>query len=205
MKALWVLAYIATIVAANWALQRFGIVPVGFGLSAPAGVFFAGLAFTFRDLIHESAGRWWVLVAIVVGAAVSWLVSPAFAVASGLAFLVSELADFAVYAPLRRRHWLGAVALSNTVGLVADSVLFLWLAFGSLDFLAGQVVGKGVMTFLAVVLLWGWRDLSERMRASGPPRPSRGVSDADDGQPATGWPDLGGRHRVLWPADETRR
>ena len=36
------------------------------------------------------------------------------------------------------------------VGLVADSVLFLWLAFGSLDYLAGQIVGKLWMVLLAL-------------------------------------------------------
>jgi hypothetical protein len=49
------------------------------------------------------------------------------------------------------------VALSNTVGLVVDSALFLALAFGSLEFLAGQVVGKLWMTVLAVALLWAVR------------------------------------------------
>ena len=34
---------------------------------------------------------------------------------------------------------------------------FLTLAFGSLEFLAGQVVGKLWMTVLAVALLWAWR------------------------------------------------
>lgn len=146
--------YIATIILANWAIQAFGVVPVGFGLLAPAGVYFAGLAFTLRDLVQEELGRLWTVTAIVIGAAVSALISPQFAVASGVAFLLSELADFAVYTPLRRRNWLAAVALSNTVGLVADSVLFLSLAFGSLEFLAGQVVGKAWMTVLAVGLLW---------------------------------------------------
>ena len=153
----WLAAYIGTIFAANWALVTFGLVPVGFGLLAPAGVLFAGLAFTFRDLLHDALGRWWVLAAIVVGAALSALVSPQFALASGAAFLLSELADFAVYTPLRRRHWLGAVAASNVVGLVVDSALFLWLAFGSLQFLPGQVVGKSYMTVLAVLVLWSWR------------------------------------------------
>jgi uncharacterized PurR-regulated membrane protein YhhQ (DUF165 family) len=51
----------------------------------------------------------------VIGAGLSALVSPQFAVASGIAFLVSELADLAVYTPLRQRNWLAAVALSNTV------------------------------------------------------------------------------------------
>jgi hypothetical protein len=35
-----------------------------------------------------------------------------------------------------------AVALSGVAGLVLDSLVFLLLAFGGLDFLAGQVVGK---------------------------------------------------------------
>tara|TARA_Y100000310_G_C20620388_1_gene782963 strand:- start:915 stop:1094 length:180 start_codon:yes stop_codon:yes gene_type:complete len=43
---------------------------------------------------------------------------------------------------------------SNGVGMVADSALFLWLAFGSLAFIEGQVIGKLYMTALAVALLW---------------------------------------------------
>ena len=164
--------YIAVIVLANWAIQTFGVVPVGLGLMAPAGVYFAGLAFTLRDLVQEELGRAWTVAAIVVGAAISALVSPQFAVASGVAFLLSELADFAVYTPLRRRNWLGAVALSNSVGLVADSVLFLTLAFGSLEFLPGQVVGKLWMTLLAVALLWTVR----RRFAPGPGLRRAGLS-----------------------------
>lgn len=152
---IWFLAYVGSIVLANLAITYIGMVPVGFGLLAPAGVYFAGLAFTLRDLTQDTLGRAWTLAAIGAGVLLSLGVSdPAFAVASGLAFLVSELADFAVYTPLARRHWLGAVALSNTVGLVIDSALFLALAFGSLDFLAGQVVGKLWMTALAVGALW---------------------------------------------------
>lgn len=151
------IGYIAVIVLANWAIETFGLVPVGFGLAAPAGVYFAGLAFTLRDLVQEQLGRLWTVAAILAGAAVSWVISPQFAFASGIAFLISELADFAVYTPLRRRNWLLAVALSNTVGLVADSALFLSLAFGSLEFIAGQIVGKLWMTALAVGLLWAVR------------------------------------------------
>ena len=159
---IWLVAYVLTIFAANWAISTFGLVPVGFGLMAPAGVYFAGLAFTFRDLTQDALGRRAVIVAILVGAALSGIFSGALALASGVAFLVSELADFAVYTPLRERHWLLAVGLSNTVGLVVDSALFLWLAFGSLDFLLGQVVGKTWMTLLAIAVLWGWRALLAR-------------------------------------------
>jgi queuosine precursor transporter len=96
-------------------------------------------------------------VAILVGAGLSALVTPQFALASGTAFLLSELADFSVYTPLRQHYWIGAVVASNVVGLVVDSALFLMLAFGSLEFLTGQVVGKAWITLLAVIALGAWR------------------------------------------------
>lgn len=150
-------SYIGTIFAANWVIGRYGFVPVGFGLMAPAGVYFVGLAFTLRDLTQESLGRTWTVAAIIIGATLSSLVSPSFALASGGAFLLSESADFLVYTPLRKRNWLLAVAVSNTVGLVVDSVLFLALAFRSLDFIEGQIWGKFLMTIIAVALLAIWR------------------------------------------------
>jgi uncharacterized PurR-regulated membrane protein YhhQ (DUF165 family) len=149
--------YIATIFAANWAIQTFGLVPVWPGLLAPAGVFFVGLNFTLRDLAQERVGRRTILAAIIAGAALSALVSPQFALASGLTFLVSETADYFVYTPLKEHTFLGAVFVSNTVGLIVDSALFLWLAFGSLAYLTGQLVGKVEMTVLAVALIWVWR------------------------------------------------
>lgn len=145
--------YVACVLAANWAIDRFGFVPVGFGLEAPAGVYLAGATFTLRDLTQDALGRSWVLIAILVGAVLSAAISPRFALASGIAFGVSELVDLAVYTPLRERGLLRAVAASNAVGLVADSALFLWLAFGSLDLLAGHVLGKVWMTMVAIALL----------------------------------------------------
>ncbi len=156
-KLLPPLCYIGAIFGANWAIATFGVVPVGFGLVAPAGVYFAGLAFSLRDWTQEALGRRWTVGAILAGAGLSALVSPQFAAASGFAFLVSEFADFAVYTPLRERGLTVAVVASNVVGLVVDSALFLFLAFGSLDFLAGQVVGKGWMTLLAITVLWRFR------------------------------------------------
>jgi uncharacterized PurR-regulated membrane protein YhhQ (DUF165 family) len=145
--------FVATIFGANWALETYGLVPVGFGLLAPAGVYFAGLAFTLRDVVHRTLGRLPVIAAILAGGAVSWLVSPTFAVASAVAFTVSELSDLTVYEPLRNRNWYGAVVASNIVGAVVDSAVFLWLAFGSLAFIQGQIVGKLWMTAAALPLL----------------------------------------------------
>lgn len=136
--------YIAAIVGANWAITTFGII-APLGIAAPAGVFFAGAALSLRDALHEAAGRRWVLAGILIGAALSAALSGPLALVSGVAFLVSELADLAVYEPLRRRSWAAALALSNTVGAAVDSALFLWLAFGSLAFIEGQVFWKVAM------------------------------------------------------------
>jgi queuosine precursor transporter len=171
-KLLPLVAWIATIFAANWSLSHVGdcsgpgpcTVPVWPGIVAPSGVLWVGLAFTLRDFTQESLGRHVTVLAIAAGAALSALISPQLAVASGAAFLFSELADFCVYTPLRERHWLGAVVASNLVGLLVDSVLFLSLAFGSLQFLPGQVIGKVEMTVLAVAFLMAKDALLPRHR-----------------------------------------
>lgn len=147
------LAFVGTVFGANWALAKYGFVPVGFGLEAPAGVYFAGLAFLLRDTTQRLGGRALVVAAILAGAACSYLVEPVFALASGVAFLVSELADFAVYTPIAQRKFIAGVVASNFVGAVVDSVLFLWIAFGSLAFIQGQIIGKMWVTVLAIPFL----------------------------------------------------
>lgn len=146
--------YIATIFAANWLITAFGIVDVAPGpwaLLAPAGVYAVGAALVLRDLAHETAGVRWVLAAIAAGIALSALVaSPGLVLASAVAFGLSELLDLAVYTPLRGRGWTLAALTSSAVGLVVDSVVFLCLAFGSLAFLPGQVIGKAVAVVIAV-------------------------------------------------------
>jgi uncharacterized PurR-regulated membrane protein YhhQ (DUF165 family) len=157
-------AFIATVWVSNLLVQKFGIVGVGFGLQAPAAVFVVGAAFTLRDLVHRSLGRGAVVAAIIIGAALSYLVAPAFALASGVAFVVSELADLAVYTPLAKRSWTGAVALSNTVGAAIDSYLFLAIAFGSQAFFWGQLLGKTWITAATVVLLLVGRVVVRQVR-----------------------------------------
>ena len=158
--------YVGAIVAANWAIARFGIVPVGFGLMAPAGVFFAGLCFEFRDLVQDTLGRWWAVLAILIGAFLSAFISTQFAVASGVAFLLGELADFTIYTPMRQRFWLLAMIVANTIGDIVDSAIFLYLAFGSLNFITGQVIGKAYCTLIPVALLWLIRRYLQARRVS---------------------------------------
>ncbi|MBP0464634.1 VUT family protein [Roseomonas sp. PWR1] len=149
--------------AANWLIGNAGtvcvpngpcLVPVAPGLMAPSGVLMIGLALVLRDLVQRRLGLGWAAGAVLAGAALSaFLAPPALVIASAVAFLLSELADLGVYTPLQRRGLVLAVAASGAVGLVVDSVVFLWLAFGSLDYLAGQVVGKAWMVVLALPLV----------------------------------------------------
>jgi uncharacterized PurR-regulated membrane protein YhhQ (DUF165 family) len=152
-------AYVAAIVTANWLTARYGFIPVGFGLTATAGTYAAGFAFVFRNLTQEAFGRAWVLAAIVAGAALSWWLSvPALAIASGVTFLVSETADWAVYTPLRRRGWMKAAAAGNVCGFTVDTFLFLYLAgFPVLAAAPGQLLGKAYATVIYLAIGWAGR------------------------------------------------
>jgi hypothetical protein len=148
-------AFVACILAANYVTTEYGMVPVGFGLMATAGTYFAGLTFVLRDTVQDGAGKRATVALILVGAALSFLISaPFIALASGVAFLVSECADLLVYTPLRRRGYVRAAVASNMVGAVVDTVLFLWIAgFPIVGALAGQIVGKLLVTLVVVALV----------------------------------------------------
>lgn len=158
-------AFVATVPVANWMIGNVGIcnaglcvVPVGFGLFAPSGVLVIGLGLVLRDVVHEYFGSEGAMTAILAGAVVSAAFAPpSLAIASVLAFSLAELADLYVYAPLRERRLALAVLASGFVGSIVDSAVFLWFAFGSFDFLAGQVLGKIWMSLLAVPVLLALR------------------------------------------------
>jgi queuosine precursor transporter len=152
MSVLLIVSYIATIPAANWLIGHWGTVcvpngpcllPIFPGIMAPSGVLMIGAALVLRDLVQRRSGVLVSLACVMIGAALSaFIAPPALALASGAAFAFSELVDFAVYTPVARRSFLLAILLSCSAGALADSALFLWLAFGSLAFIGGQFVGK---------------------------------------------------------------
>ncbi len=157
-------AFALCVPVANWMIGNIGttcipdgpcLIPVAPGLMAPSGVLMIGLALVLRDLVQRALGWQWAVAAILVGGVLSWWVAPPMlVVASVTAFLLSEMLDLSVYTPLQRNHFMWAIVLSSTVGLVADSVVFLYLAFGSLDHLAGQIVGKAWMVGAAAAAIW---------------------------------------------------
>jgi uncharacterized PurR-regulated membrane protein YhhQ (DUF165 family) len=165
-----------TIPAANWMIGNVGtkcvpngpcLIPVGPGILAPSGVLMIGIALVLRDLVQRRLGVAYAVGAILVGALISAaLAPPSLVIASGIAFLLSEAADLAVYTPLARRGLVSAVVASSLVGLAVDSIVFLWLAFGSLDFLAGQIVGKAWMVLLSIPFVAYLRRRDQRLGLS---------------------------------------
>ena len=165
-------AFALCIPAANWLIGHWGtvcppnapcLIPVAPGIMAPSGVLMIGLALVLRDLVQRRLGPRWAIGAILAGAALSALLAPpALVLASSIAFLLSELADFAVYTPLQRRRLVLAVVASGLVGLVIDSLLFLQLAFGSLDYLSGQIIGKAWIVLLSIPVIWWLRTWDQR-------------------------------------------
>ncbi|HEY6701359.1 MAG TPA: VUT family protein [Pseudolabrys sp.] len=170
---IFLVLFCLTIPAANWLIGHAGtvcvpngpcLVPVAPGIMAPSGVLMVGLALVLRDLVQRRLGVEFGIGAIIAGAAISaGLAPPSLVVASAIAFLLSEFADFAVYTPLARRRLVAAVVASSVVGLVVDSIVFLWLAFGSLEFLLGQVIGKLWMVLLAIPFVVYLRCRDERV------------------------------------------
>ena len=162
-KYLALTGFVLTIPAANWLIGNVGtvcvpngpcLIPVFPGLMAPSGVLMIGLALVLRDMVQEQLGWRWSIGAIVAGALLSGIVAPASLVlASAVAFLISESADMAVYTPLRNRKLWLAVLASGIVGAFVDSGIFLYLAFGSIDHITGNVVGKILMSILAVPVI----------------------------------------------------
>ena len=171
--AIFLILFCLTIPAANWMIGHVGtaciakgpcVVPVAPGVMAPSGVLMIGAALVLRDLVQRRLGVEFGIGAILAGAVLSAAVAPAaLVVASTAAFQLSEFADFAVYTPLARRRLVLAVMASSAVGLVVDSLVFLWLAFGSLEFLEGQIIGKAWMVLLALPLISYLRRRDERL------------------------------------------
>jgi uncharacterized PurR-regulated membrane protein YhhQ (DUF165 family) len=151
MRYVWMILFFLTIPIANWLIGNIGncipngpcLISVWPEIMAPSGVVMAGAALVLRDFVHEQFGAKWTIAAIFAGALLSLFVSPSMlAIASASAFLLSELIDLCVYAPLRKKGFVTALVGSSIVGAIVDSTAFLLIAFKNVDYLPGQVIGK---------------------------------------------------------------
>lgn len=164
--ALSAAVFVALVVASNLLTATYGMV---LGITT-AGTATAGLVLVARDAVRETVGLWWSFACVAAGAGISYFMAgPALALASGAAFAIAECFDAFVYEPLRARGRVKALAWSNVVGAVADSVAFLAIAgFPMWPGIVGQVVTKWLFAVvLPLLILWGARAvLRDRFRTA---------------------------------------
>jgi uncharacterized PurR-regulated membrane protein YhhQ (DUF165 family) len=160
-KWMFAIGYIISIVMANFFVAWFGIVNY-FGLMFPAGAVFIGLTFSLRDFVQREWGHakcWYFMIASLIitsimGAALSHLPIPLWkvALASGVAFIVSEAIDWLVFY-LMKKDIIWRICISNIFSTPIDSILFVGIAFGSWSFLAPPVYGQAIVKYVSGLLV----------------------------------------------------
>ena len=127
---IYVIMYLAAIVAANVSVSLFGP-----GVTVVNAFLFIGFNLTARDRLHDAWHgrnlRRNMALLILTGAGLSALFGAGrIALASFVAFALSEAVDTAVYQMLGNRAKLVQVNGSNVVSAAVDSMVFPALAFG---------------------------------------------------------------------------
>jgi queuosine precursor transporter len=172
--------YVGVVVCAQIGANKIVDVPFT-DLTAPGGTYLIGITLSLIELAHRTAPtrregfvNAQVMVLCGFGASAflaAWLailnvMSPEDALfdrlagtwrivaGSLLAFIVSETIDNSFGAWLRDRvHDAWRVVATNAVSVPLDSVVFLLVAFGSLEFIEGQILVKYVVTVIVGVPL----------------------------------------------------
>jgi uncharacterized PurR-regulated membrane protein YhhQ (DUF165 family) len=148
------------VILANWLASAYVVgVPLT-PYTAPAGVFCIGAVLVLRDWIQQLRGLFWTMPLVYTAGLISWAAGDLagwtalekIAIASVVAFTVSETVEAVVFTPIRNRNLSAGVALSGTIGNAVDSYLFLTIAFGSTAFFWGQFWGKSEMIAIGTAL-----------------------------------------------------
>ena len=149
------LAYVVSILIVNIGFVYIPPVPL-LGEMFPPMSLVVGLIFILRDFAQREIGHK-VLIAMGIGAVLSYFMADPFvAVASVVAFAISELVDWAVYT-FTKRPLKDRILLSSALGTPVDSAVFLLILgfFSRLGFLL-MTVAK----MLSAIIVW-WRIKNE--------------------------------------------
>jgi queuosine precursor transporter len=128
----WTVAYIAAILAVNWLFAPSQLIEgVTFWKTAWGDLFLAnlivGAVFVLRDYAQREIGHRILLATLLAGGLTYLTVDPAIAIASLVAFIISEMSDWSVYSfwrkPLQQR-----ILVSSLVAVPLDTFVFQHLA-----------------------------------------------------------------------------
>lgn len=179
MKAALVVVWLTAIIAANWSSAHWGP-----DASIWNAFLLIGLTLSTRDALHDLWGRRMprnMAGLILAGSVLSYVSALLFAsdalpsdvvariaLGSCVALAVAETADALLYQKLRNREWLERSNSSNVLSSALDSVVFVWVAFGSEGFLwavmFGQFTAKIAGGFLWSLVLKRLRERRTRRR-----------------------------------------
>lgn len=139
------------------------------------GAFSYPVAFLVSDLINRRFGpppaRRVATIGFAVAVAASLLLAPVrIALASGLAFIASQLLDIGVFDRLRRGTWWRAPLVATLIAAVLDSLVFWGIAFGGTDgpWLTWALGDLGVKLAVGVLMLLPFRLLIGRTLGAPP-------------------------------------
>lgn len=150
------ISYVVLIPVLNWAFSWAPVWDLPFGGSWTPFSILPGLALVFRDFSQREIGHR-VLWLLLIGTVLSYfMAAPEIAIASGLAFLVSELVDWSVYTftgkPLSER-----ILYSSLLAAPLDTLMFFYGAEMVVPgiFSTGTVIAA-VLSKLAAAAFVAW-------------------------------------------------
>lgn len=137
----WVYLYVVLIPLVNWGFAHIPTVPMPDGGNWAPMAIVTGLILVVRDFAQREVNHY-ILLPLLIGLGFSYLMAPPeIALASGIAFAVSELVDYLVYTtssrPLSER-----VMISSSLSAPLDSALFL---------LVGNMAIPGLFTWMTLI------------------------------------------------------
>lgn len=134
------------------------------------GAFSYPVAYFVTDVCNRASGpslaRRVAWIGFGVGLILSAILAPPrIAIASGAAFIVSQLLDVAIFNRLRRQSWWKAPFFGSSAASIIDTAIFFSLAFAGthLNWLPLASGDLGVKLFMAVALLPPYRLLVNRL------------------------------------------
>lgn len=157
---MWTALYVVLIVAVNWMFTAIAPWPTPLGDLYLANIV-VGFVFVLRDYAQREVGHN-VLFATAAAGVLTWfMVDPAIAVASITAFILAEMADWAIYSftkrPLSQR-----ILYSSLIAVPLDTLAFQYLA----GYLTPAAFSMEMLSkALGVVLVWYLLRLRDRKLA----------------------------------------
>lgn len=146
---MWVIAYVAAIVGVNWMYQALPAVATAFGDIYYAN-FVVGAIFVLRDYAQRQISHYILLATLLAGILTYYMVDPAIATASLIAFFLSESVDWAIFS-FTRRPLQERILLSSLLSAPVDTLAFQYLA----DYLSPAAYSLEVASkLLGVLALW---------------------------------------------------